>query len=217
MKRVILFFKNLYALVKAMTREEIVFDWNVKKIKDSSVHVKTRLNLPCSISDSSIGEGTYISSNSRISLTEIGKYCSIGPNLLCGWGIHPINGISTNPIFYSTKKQVGYTLSKSDKIEERKSVTIGNDVFIGANVTILDGVTIGDGAVIGAGTVVSKNVEPYSVVVGAPMKFIRYRFEFSQINELVKIRWWDYPDFKLQAVEKYFFDIDLFISNQIID
>ena len=61
-------------------------------------------------------------------------------------------------MFYSTLQQNGRTLSSTDKIEERKKIIIGNDVFIGANVTILDGVEIGDGAIIGAGAVVSKNI-----------------------------------------------------------
>ena len=45
-------------------------------------------------------------------------------------------------MFYSILKQNGITLSKVNKIEERKKIIIGNDVFIGANVTVLDGVTI---------------------------------------------------------------------------
>ena len=48
-------------------------------------------------------------------------------------------------MFYSTQKQNGMTLASANKIEERKPIVIGNDVFIGANVTILDGVKIGDG------------------------------------------------------------------------
>jgi acetyltransferase-like isoleucine patch superfamily enzyme len=37
------------------------------------------------------------------------------------------------------------------------------------------GITIGKGAVIGAGSVVTKNVEPYSIVVGNPAKQIKER------------------------------------------
>lgn len=38
--------------------------------------------------------------------------------------------------------------------------------------TILPGVSIGDGSVIGANAVVTKDVPPYSVVVGNPAKII---------------------------------------------
>lgn len=43
---------------------------------------------------------------------------------------------------------------------------------IGANATILCGVTIGEYALIGAGSVVTKDVPPFSLVVGNPGKVI---------------------------------------------
>lgn len=172
------------------------------------------LYAPYYVSDVKIGEYTYVAENSRISQTTIGKFCSIGPNFLCGWGIHPINGISTAPMFYSTKKQNGVTFSSNDKIEERKRVVIGNDVFIGANVTVLDGVTIGDGAVIGAGAVVSKDIPPYAVALGCPINIVKYRFEGEIIAALKRIKWWDFDEEKLREVEEYFFDIEGFIHFQ---
>ena len=39
---------------------------------------------------------------------------------------------------------------------------------IGSNATIVAGVTIGEGALVGAGAVVTKDVPPYTVVVGVP-------------------------------------------------
>lgn len=159
-----------------------------------------------------IQKGTYVSFNANISNTSIGKFCSIGPNLFCGWGFHPLNGISTSPAFYSTKKQAGFTFSSIDKCEERKPITIGNDVFIGMNVTILDGVIIGDGAVIGAGAVVSKDIPPYAVAVGSPIQIIKYRFSKEIIDSLLKIQWWDQSDDILREVEKSFFEIEKFLA-----
>lgn len=179
---------------------------------DSTVGENVLLYPLYHISNSTIGDYTYIAQNSFISLTTIGKFCSIGPNLVCGWGIHPTNGISTHPMFYSTMRQNGMTLSSEDKIEERKPIVIGNDVFIGANVTILDGVTIGDGAVIGAGAVVSKDIPPYAVAVGCPIRVIKHRLSHEQIESLMRIKWWNFDDEKLKDVEKHFFDIDSFIN-----
>ena len=160
------------------------------------------------LSNSEIGNYTYISENSIIKNTTIGKFCSIGPNLLCGWGLHPKNGISTHPMFYSSKKQNGMTLSNFDKIEEWKQIVIGNDVFIGMNVTIIDGVKIGDGAIIGAGAIVSKDIPPYSIAVGCPIQIIGSRFDDDIINQLLTIKWWDFQEDRLQLIEKYFFDIE---------
>jgi len=168
--------------------------------------------VPYVIYRCNIGDYTYISNNSNISLTNIGKCCAIGPNLICGWGIHPLNGLSIHPMFYSNMKQNGITLSKTNKIEERKWISIGNDVFIGANVTILDGVSIGDGAVIGAGAVVTSDIPPYAIAAGNPAKVIKYRFPQNKIDELRKIQWWNFKDKDLNDIETYFWDIDGFIE-----
>lgn len=189
-------------------------DWgfldDVRKNNQLGRYVK--IYSPSHISESNIGNYSYIATNSYISKTNIGKFCSIGPNLVCGWGIHPTDGISTSPMFYSTRKQNGISLSDTDKIEERKPINIGNDVFIGANVTVLDGVTIGDGAVIGAGAVVSKDIPPYAIAVGCPIKIIRYRFDEEKKNALRKIKWWNFNEEKLKQVEELFFDVDQFIE-----
>lgn len=189
-------------------------NWNLlKSFKEKTLMGKnTNIAHPYYLSAVQIGDYSYIAQNSVISKSVIGKFCSIGPNLLCGWGIHPTNGISTSPMFYSKIKQNGTTLSETNKITERKLITIGNDVFIGANVTILDGVTIGDGAVIGAGAIVSKNIPPYAIAVGSPIQIIRYRFEQNQIESLLKIKWWNFNEAELNDVEKFFFDIESFIK-----
>jgi acetyltransferase-like isoleucine patch superfamily enzyme len=51
-------------------------------------------------------------------------------------------------------------------------VFIEDDVFIGTNCLILKGVTLGQGSVIGAGSVVTKDVPPYTIVAGNPVRFI---------------------------------------------
>ncbi|RCR67624.1 CatB-related O-acetyltransferase [Larkinella punicea] len=167
--------------------------------------------FPYSISNVKIGDYTYISQNSCISNAIIGKFCSIGPNFLCGWGIHPVNGISTSPMFYSTKKQNGTTFSLSDKITERENIVIGNDVFIGANVTILDGINIGDGVIIAAGSVVTEDLPSFVIAGGVPAKIIKNRFSPAVINSLIKIRWWEFHEDSLKDVEKYFWNVEDFI------
>lgn len=167
---------------------------------------------PAHISNTSIGDYSYIAFNSYITHTNIGKCCSIGPNLFCGWGVHPIKSISTHPMFFSTLEQNGMTLSATNKIQERKRITIGNDVFIGTNVTILDGITIGDGAVIGAGAVVSKDIPPYAVAVGCPIKIIHYRFDEETRQKLLEIKWWDFDEEHLKDVERLFFDVEGFVK-----
>lgn len=52
-------------------------------------------------------------------------------------------------------------------------VVIKAGAHVGVGAIILPGVTIGEGAVVGAGAVVTKDVPPYSVVVGTPAKIVR--------------------------------------------
>lgn len=179
---------------------------NIKK------SVFSKIYEPYRIINSSVDRGTYVSINSKISGTSIGKFCSIGPNFVCGWGVHPIDGISTSPFFYSTLKQNGYSIANKNLIEERLQITIGNDVFIGANVTVLDGVLIGDGAIIGAGSVVSKNIPDYAIAYGNPIEIKKFRFVENQRIQLKKIAWWNFDDNELKNVNKMFFNVEEFID-----
>lgn len=203
--------EKLYPKLALLRNENVAFEAIQSNSYNSTFGVNTKPYQPYHIANSEVGSYTYIAMNSYISETKIGKFCSIGPNLVCGWGIHPMNGISTHPMFYSTKKQNGMTLSKTDKIIEIKPIVIGNDVFIGMNVTVLDGVTIGDGAIIGAGAVVSKDIPPYAIAVGNPIKISKYRFENEIIQELLKIKWWDQED-KYHEIESNFFDIEKWLK-----
>lgn len=155
---------------------------------------------------------SYIARNSNATNVKIGKFCSIGPNFCCGLGLHPTNGISTAPMFYSKAKQNGVSLVNEVVYEEQKQTIIGNDVFIGANVTIVDGVKIGDGAVIGAGAVVVKDIPPYAVAVGIPAKVIKYRFDEQTIKRLIDMQWWNWSDIDLQKVADNEFNVNEFIK-----
>lgn len=203
-----MFFPRLYYIEKHNAEVAYI----VKNITRSKVSNKAKVAGPCQIGNCEIDDYTYIGSNAVISLTCIGKFCSIGPNLFCGFGVHPINGLSTSPAFYSKNNQCGISFSAENKITENLPITIGHDVFIGMNVTILDGVTIGNGAVIGAGAIVSKDIPPYAIAVGSPIRIIKYRFEEPDIEKLQKIKWWDFDTENLKNVEKHFFDLDNFIK-----
>ncbi len=122
---------------------------------------------------------------------KIGKFCSIadGATFLLG-GYHHIDWGTTYPFgdfsSHLTLPAPGIRVRKGD-------ITIGNDVYLGQECFILAGVTVGDGAVVGARAVVTKDVVPYSVVVGNPAQHIKYRFDEAIIGAMLKIAWWDWP------------------------
>ena len=95
---------------------------------------------------------------------------------------------------------------------KKGDVRIGNDVWIGEDTQILNGVTIGDGAIIGAHAVIAKDVPPYAVVVGNPGRVVKYRFSEDIIEQLLKIKWWDWEERKVSEAREYFDDIDKFVE-----
>ena len=54
-------------------------------------------------------------------------------------------------------------------------VTIKKNAWVAAGAFIGPGVTVGEGAVVGAHAVVTKDVAPWTVVVGNPAKVIKER------------------------------------------
>lgn len=139
-----------------------------------------------------IGDMSYVAWGARVANATIGKYCCIGPECLIGLGRHPSSRfVSSHPAFYSIRKQSQVSYVDDQKFEEYQQISIGNDVWIGARAIILDGACIGDGAIVASGAVVSGTVPPYAVVGGVPAKVIRYRFDETTIEQLLRSRWWD--------------------------
>lgn len=140
-----------------------------------------------------IGDWTYgtpkIYSGRTKGSLKIGKFCSIGPQVeFLLFSDHRVDWITTYPfsvLFKAAKDVPGFP-------KYRGNIVVGNDVWICYGAKILAGITIGDGAVIGAFSVVTKDVPPYAIVGGNPAKVIKYRFNESDINQLLKIKWWNW-------------------------
>lgn len=170
------------------------------RILDSKIGDDNTFNRNCVVSNCIIGGGNFLNDNAHIENAKIGNYCMISWNttLYVDWRDHKLDTVSAYPPYF-WKRIFGdsKTVQYSDKYN-----VIGNNVWIGAGAIILNGVTIGDGAVIGAGAVVTKDVEPYSVVVGNPAKVIKKRFEPEIIELLEEIKWFNLPKDILSQLEK---------------
>jgi acetyltransferase-like isoleucine patch superfamily enzyme len=127
----------------------------------------------------------------------IGSYCSLGPKIefFLG-GNHRMDWITTYP-FGHTHKEVFNTFNGEGHPATKGDIVIGNDVWIGMSTKIMSGVKIGNGAVIATNSVVTKDVNDYVVVGGNPAKIIKKRFSDDIIEILLKIKWWDWDEEKI--------------------
>lgn len=142
----------------------------------------------------SLAEGVFIGANTvllcmddpkgeaGISKLSIGKGTSIGEmnNIRAAGGEI---SIGEKCIFsqYITIVAANHLISKDQFMIDqawdttKNKVVISDDVWIGSHAQIMPGVTIGKGAIIAAGATVTKDVEPYAIMVGSPAKLLRYR------------------------------------------
>lgn len=105
-------------------------------------------------------------------LISIGNHVMFGPEVHIHGGNHITN-------------IVGKYMDEIEKKSNDGVVVVEDDVWIGAKAIVLENVTIGKGSVVGAGAVVTKNVPPYSIVVGNPAMVVKKRFtkEQAEIHE----------------------------------
>ena len=131
---------------------------------------------------------------------DIGNYCSIAGHTLFGESEHNLDTLTTSNVLWDTNAFGGFSQRKFGGIKHvyngtpRKflPIEIGNDVWIGVRCYVKRGVRIGTGSVIGAHTVVTKDVPPYSIVVGNPGVVKRKRFDDRTIERLLDTKWWNY-------------------------
>lgn len=133
-----------------------------------------------------IGAGTKVWAFSQVHENcTIGKDCTIGtnvqigPNVTIGDNVKIQNNVSVydgvtieDDVFIGPS--VVFTnvkLPRSRLSGTLENTYVSKGATIGANATIVCGVTIGEYAMVGAGAVVTKDVRPYTLVVGNPAVF----------------------------------------------
>ena len=196
--------KLIDKIVRVFCPRKIHIGYDVQLLGHNAIGRYCSFSTRAIFSNSVLGDYSYINYNSIVQCCHIGKFCSIGPNVVIGLGNHPTrNFVSTSPKLFLKGEFI-----KEDKYNQFPTVTIGNDVWIGANVTVINGITIGDGAVIGANSIVVTDIPAYSIYGGVPAKYIRKRFEQEQVDFLLKLKWWDMGDEWIKNNSHLFSDIN---------
>jgi len=130
----------------------------------------------------------------------IGKFCSLADGIeffLSSLSAnHDPIGVATGS--FRGRHRAKYSKDLAERCKKREEIIVKNDVWIGSSASIMCGVTIGNGAVVGARSVVTTDVPDYAIVAGNPAKIYRYRFEEEIIKKLLRIKWWDWSDDKIE-------------------
>jgi UDP-2-acetamido-3-amino-2,3-dideoxy-glucuronate N-acetyltransferase len=124
---------------------------------------------------SHIMKGTRIGRNCRI-----GQNVVIGPNATIGDGVKIQNNVSVyegvvleDDVFCGPSMVFTNVInprSAIPRMDELRSTLVRKGATLGANATIICGITIGEYAFVGAGAVVTKDIPPYSLVMGNPAR-----------------------------------------------
>lgn len=161
------------------------------------------------ISQSSLGDYSYIMEDGQVALTTIGKFCSIAACVRINPPNHPTWRASQHHFTYRSHDYFAGVDPDDAIFDWRREhfVTIGHDVWIGHGAMVLPGVSIGDGAVLAAGAVVTRDVAPYTIVGGVPARPIRTRFPPRIARQLQALAWWDWEHSALGDALKDFRDL----------
>lgn len=73
---------------------------------------------------------------------------------------------------------------RTQPLQSKGDIIIGDDVWLGVGVIVLDGVTIGEGAVIGAGSVVTQAIPAFAIAIGVPAQVVRMRTQTADNGQI---------------------------------
>ncbi len=185
---------------------------NPPAIHHCEISPKAKVCARSELTGCRLGPYSYVGYQCFMVNTEIGSFCSIADRCSIGGAAHPMDFVSTSPVFHEGKNLLKTSFS-AHAIPQTPKTTIGHDVWIGQGAFIKAGVTVSVGAVIGMGTVVTHDVGPYEIWAGNPAKLIRRRFSQETIDGLLASRWWEMDEESLQKAAADFDDPQRFLKN----
>lgn len=152
------------------TDKRVSFGQNTVVASDVRIGKGTKVWHFVNLYGCQIGENCVISS-----FCEIGRDVRIGDNCKIECRVFIPSGVEIEDEVF-VGPSVTFTNDKYPKVKDGWKITktfVKRGAAIGANSTIMCGVTIGEGAMVGAGSVVTKDIAPYTLVVGNPAKKIK--------------------------------------------
>jgi len=127
---------------------------------------------------------------------KIGSDCSLGQNVFIGNNVNIGNNVKIqnnvsiyDNVFIEDNVFCGPSMvftnvfnprSEISRKDQYRDTTVRKGVTLGANCTIVCGVTIGQYAFVGAGAVITKDVLPFSLMMGVPAKRVGWMSRYGE-------------------------------------
>jgi UDP-2-acetamido-3-amino-2,3-dideoxy-glucuronate N-acetyltransferase len=137
----------------------------------ASIGVGTKVWVNVQIRENAlIGDDCVLSKDVYVDHSvRIGSRCKIQNSVSIYSGVEIGNDVFIGPNVSFTNDKVPRAFNTEWKVTKTQ---IQNGASIGANATIICGVTIGEFAMVAAGSVVTKDVAPYTLVIGNPARMV---------------------------------------------
>lgn len=148
-----------------------------------------------------MGDYSYTDRFADIANATVGRFANIASFARIGPTAHPMGQASLHHFLY---RSASYWADAEDDAaffaaRAARRAVIGHDTWIGHGAVVMPEVTVGHGAVVGAMAVVTRDVAPYTVVVGAPARPIRARLPADVAARMLALGWWDWDHARLRA------------------
>lgn len=148
-----------------------------------------------------LADYSYVMEFCYLQNAEVGKFANIAAMVRIGPTDHPLDRPT---LHHFTYRPGMYGFAEADdehffNRRKKRKTYLGHDTWIGHGAIIMPEVTVGNGAVVGSGAIVTKDVAPYTIVVGSPARVVRSRFSAEIARKLEAIRWWDWPHETIKA------------------
>lgn len=173
----------------------------------------TEVGLYNVLENTKLNDFSYTGRFCTLQNVEVGKFSNIADMVRIGPTDHPLDRPT---LHHFTYRRIKYGLATTDdelffRRRAEHKVYIGHDTWLGHGAIIMPSVRIGNGAVVGSGAVVTKDVLPYTIVVGVPAKPIKQRFSEVAVRKLMEIKWWDWSYEIIKArLNDFYLPIDEF-------
>lgn len=184
---------------------------NPPAMRNCHIDSTARVCSKSELNAANIGKYSYIGNDCFMVNVNIGAFCSVADRVCIGGAGHPIERVSSSPVFHDSGNVLGVNF-QTFPYEHTPKTTIENDVWIGIGAIIKAGVSIHNGAVIGAGSVVTHDVPAYEIWAGNPARKIRDRFDKDIAAKIEASEWWNKSDAEIKELSKRFDDVEAFVG-----